>query len=250
MHWCESSPHCCWLDKKFGFKYSYANFLCMKEFSMNVNLALLSVYVAWNGSSPPRKQMAAQWHGGEWRRKKNNKKAEEIWVGNWWPLERQKSLANRAWCLRPRHGKAVNLCCSTALGLGLHRGSVQVLPLSPGTPWAAPSPSLSPSTPACPRAGHRAVPHPGSAALPGHHSGQRPFSSTAKYPGAGLDHLANVSGCILKSDPDSHCPSAVVLTGGAAPRSEQNCNQFNGFINKLQVKMLGLSMKLIASFYF
>lgn len=185
MHWCESSPHCCWLDKKFGFKYSYANFLCMKESSMNVNLALLSVYVVWNGSSPPGKQMAAQWHGGEWRRKKN-KKAEEIWVGNWWSLETE-ALGKQSLVFEAKAWKSREFVLQHSPGAGTAQ---EHFPSAPTLTWHTLSCSLSPSTPACPRAGHRAVPHPGltQALQPCQDTtaGKGPFSSTAKHAGAGL----------------------------------------------------------------
>lgn len=241
----------------------------MKVFSVNVNLALLSVEVAWNGSSPPREQMAPQWHQREWRRKEN-KKAKEIWVENWRFEERQKPLAKRAWCLRPRHGKAGGQCCSTALGLGLHRSSFQVLPHSPGTPWAAPSTSqpwssCAPAVPQlCPSpALARAVPHTGvtQGCSPSQDTTAHPAKAPSPQSSAqelGLDQLANVSGYILKSG-TAWFPlplSSVlilqrrVLPEGAAPRSEQNFNYFTGFMKKLQVKMLGLSMNCIPSFYF
>lgn len=115
------------IRQKIGLKYSYTNFPCMKEFSIHLNLALLSMQVSRNGSFPPRKQMAPQWHKWKWRRKKNDKETKQILAENWWFSNRQEPLVNRkmpelaVWCLAP------NLCCIATPELRPQNSGLQML---------------------------------------------------------------------------------------------------------------------------
>lgn len=117
-----------YLDK--NLVYSYAHFLCMKEFSMSVNLALLLMQVVKNGSFPSRKQKAPQRHKWKLRRKK------KLWenktdFGRKLVIQRQAEATGKqkdAWacCLTPGHGEAPNLCFTTAPELRIRKSSFQM----------------------------------------------------------------------------------------------------------------------------
>lgn len=119
------------IRQKIGLKYSYANFLCMKQFSINVNLALLSMQVVRNASFPPRKQMAPQWHKWKWRKKKKSQENKTEFgrklVIQWQAESTGKQKDARACCLMLSHGKAPNLCCIAAPELRLQKSSLQML---------------------------------------------------------------------------------------------------------------------------